>query len=870
MNNMAGMANMNMAAMGGPGAGPMMINGGMPPQPVQQRLAQQQQVQHQLQQQQAHQQQIAQQQHQQAQQQAQQQQAQQHQAQQQQAQQQQQQQQPQDQRVLLNTYIYEYFLRNEMWDCARAILESGSQLNVKKESPGRGSMGNGINDDAMDTDSKDALDHKRPDGLPEPNMPGCVSESCFLYEWFSLFWSMFSHQKGSGPLQQQVSQYVQHTQQQSRLKQEQQRDMLRQMRPQEYQQQPLHMVKMPNGMIRMPHGSLQRTAMANNTNPQAMQMLQQQKPGQMQRDPSDMDGNRARPGSPASADNAPSPSKRPRLDNNAPFNQNPAVMMGTGRPQGMPGQPQVGLIPDSIRAPLLQNGLNPNTLNPDQLQAFASAPNAQAKSLAMYSANLQQHHGNQMPNKPPMANAVGPQGQGSPMVSQNPGGTDIAQFYNQQDIAGQGNMRQGNGTGQSSAGSNHALQDYQMQLMLLEQQNKKRLMMARQEQETLPPRDGAPGGPGGPNGGGFQGTSPPGGRNGNSPNPAEQMKRNAQQMANAVGIGSPLPDGAQSRSSPNNIGGFIGQPNMEPHNPQFMNIQATQMNGQVRMQGPHGPHPQFPNGQMSQQQMMAQRQQQQAAQQQQQNAQGGGPGMQWQPGGPNGQMSIQGGQPQVQGTPTQTQRSMPPPQAPSAVPAANVVNSRNATSSPQVTTANPPTPSQGNKAAPKKKADGKKKTAAAKKAGANLNTTGSTPVAEIETQQEAPTPATPITPVNPTNFAKNNNVNVNPGQIVQNPGQPIPPPPQAPAVQAPQHPDMFNMDGGIVSPRMAHSNFGSAYTNQQDFPLGFADPASSSDVLNDFDFDSFLHDGTNGEDNGGFNFGDGGFMDDQNVMSAAE
>ena len=31
---------------------------------------------------------------------------------------------------------------------------------------------------------------------------------------------------------------------------------------------------------------------------------------------------------------------------------------------------------------------------------------------------------------------------------------------------------------------NHALQDYQMQLMLLEQQNKKRLLAARQEQET--------------------------------------------------------------------------------------------------------------------------------------------------------------------------------------------------------------------------------------------------------------------------------------------------------------------------------------------------------------------------------------------------
>ncbi|KAK4168292.1 hypothetical protein QBC43DRAFT_202164 [Cladorrhinum sp. PSN259] len=816
MNNMASMANMNMGAMG-PVAGPMMINGGLPPQPGQ-RLQQQQQ--------------------------------------------------PQDQRVLLNTYIYEYFLRYEMWECARAILASSDgQINVKKESPGRNNMGSGLGDDPMDTDSKDALDHKRPEDLPAPNMPGCVPDSCFLYEWFSLFWSMFSHQKGSGPLGQQVSQYVQHTQQQSRLKQQEQREMLRQMRPGDFTQQShqMHLVKMQqNGIMRGMPNNLQRAAMANNSNPQTMQILQQQKASQMQRDPSNMDGNQARPGSPASADNAPSPSKRPRLEG-APFNQNPAVMMANGRPQGMPGQQQVGTKPDSIRALLLQNGLNPSTLNPDQLQAFASAPHAQAKSLAMYSANLQQHHGNQMPTKPQMANAVGPQGQGSPMVNQNPGGTDIAQFYNQ-DMAGQGNMRPGGNNGQNSAGSNHALQDYQMQLMLLEQQNKRRLMLARQEQETLPPRDGpgGPGGPPGPNATGFQGASPPGGRNGASPNPTEQMKRNQQQMANAVGIGSPLPDGAaQSRSSPNNMGGFMSQQGMDPHNPQqqFMSMQAAQMNGQVGMRPPSS-HPQPFNGQMNpQQQMMAR---QQAQQQQQQNAQNGGPGMQWQQGAPNGQMAVQAGQPQVQGTPTQTQRSMPPPSAPSAVPAANAVNSRNATSSPQVTTAAPPTPSQGNKAAPKKKADGKKKNAASKKAGANLNTTGSTPVADVESQQEAPTPATPITPVNPTSFGKNNNVNVNAGQIVQN-AQPIPPPPQAPAVQAPQHPDqsMFNMGDGIVSPRMAHSTFASAYTHQQDFPLGFADPTSSTDVLNDFDFDSFLHDGNNGEDGvGGFDFGNPGFMDD--------
>jgi len=39
---------------------------------------------------------------------------------------------------------------------------------------------------------------------------------------------------------------------------------------------------------------------------------------------------------------------------------------------------------------------------------------------------------------------------------------------------------------------NHALQDYQMQLMLLEQQNKKRLLMARQEQDSMSSHPGIP------------------------------------------------------------------------------------------------------------------------------------------------------------------------------------------------------------------------------------------------------------------------------------------------------------------------------------------------------------------------------------------
>lgn len=537
-----------------------------------------------------------------------------------------------------------------------------------------------------------------------------------------------------------------------------------------------------------------------------MQLLHQQKAaGQMQRDPSDMDGNRARPASPGGAENAPSPSKRPRLEGGAPFNPNQAVMMPNGRPgQGMPGQQQVGNGPDTARALLLQNGVHPTSLNPDQLQAFASAaPHVQAK-IASYSTNMTQHHGNQMPNKP-MPNATGPQGQGSPMVPPGPDGNALGQFYNSE--MGPANMRPGAPNGQATAGSNHALQDYQMQLMLLEQQNKKRLMMARQEQDLGGTTNGpggpaGPGAPPGPNAQGFQGTSPPGGRSGASPNPSEQMKRANQQMTGAATMGSPLPDGAgQSRSSPGSMN-FIGaniDPNLGPsHFGMNMNM-AGQMNGAMR---PPSSHPPF-NGQMNPQQMMAAQRQ---AQQQHPGAQG--PPMQWPQGGPNGQMPGQPPQAQVPGTPAQNQRAMPPPSAPAA--AAAAANART-TASPQVSNAAPPTPQQASKAAPKKKETKSKakvrspnrveaaqgtspdlfvpQAAAQKKSNPNLNA-GATPAAETtEAPQEGPTPATPITPVNPASFAKNQNVNA--GQVVPN-GPPVgPPQPQgAPVPPAPSHTDL--------------------------------------------------------------------------------
>jgi hypothetical protein len=119
-----------------------------------------------------------------------------------------------DQRSQLNTYIYEYFLRNGMYDCARSLLKSEQPMNLIKDSPGRrrddnGNLGNGTEEGG--DDSKDDIDSKRPVDLPEPDLPQECPETCFLYEWWCLFWDMFNAQRGKGDGRN-VMQYVTHTQ----------------------------------------------------------------------------------------------------------------------------------------------------------------------------------------------------------------------------------------------------------------------------------------------------------------------------------------------------------------------------------------------------------------------------------------------------------------------------------------------------------------------------------------------------------------------------------------------------------------------------------------------------------------------------------
>ncbi|KAK6724262.1 unnamed protein product [Fusarium graminearum] len=747
-----------------------------------------------------------------------------------------------NQRSILNTYIYEYFIRMGMYQCARSLLDSDQQVNVLKDGANRrrdenGNLINGVGDDPMDTDSKDDIDSKLPEDLPPPKLPMPASDTSFLYEWFSVFWDIYYAQRAKSG-NNTINQYVQHTQQQSRLKQNQQQELLRQMRPDLTPQQ-YQMMRMQNGgmAMNMKQGNLARAAMANNQNNPQM-MLQQAKQNQMQRDPSGMDGQN-RPSSPASGENAPSP-KRQRIDG-APFNHNqPAGMMPNGRQM-----PQQMNVPNTAAAQqmLTANGINPSSLHPQQLANFASAPPAaQQKSIATYSQTLQQHHGTQMGGKQ-MPNAV-PQGQGSPMMAQGPDGTALNAFYNPGEMGGPGGIRPGPGGPQNGGGSNHALQDYQMQLMLLEQQNKKRLMMARQEQDTVGgngmPREGqpGPGGPPGPNGQ-FPDTSPQAMRPGASPNPAEQMKRGTPQMNNS-GIPSPVPEGGQSRGSPNpaamNFMGNNMDPNLAPH---FFKGMEGNMGGQQPMNGmrPPSSHPQAGqpfNGQMTPQ-MMAARQQQQGQLGPQGNPQ------QWQQ-GPNGQMVPQQMQqsPQIQNTPQQ--RSMPPPQAPPG--AANGANSRT-TASPQQAAAAPPTPSQTNKAAPKKKeskAAKDKRAAANKKANQNVNNAGATPSNDNNDSQDTPAPATPIQNANAANFNKNAQANaVQNGQTSGPANAPAATTAPPPAQPAPQHDpnQMMGMD----------NSFGPLFDGGG---MELANPLNSGDVLNDFDFDSFLHDQDG--DTSAFNF----------------
>ena len=419
----------------------------------------------------------------------------------------------------------------------------------------------------------------------------------------------------------------------------------------------------------------------------------------------DMDG---RPRTPNGGENAPSPSKRPRIDGP----QFPAQAMMNGRFQGMPGQqgmrPDLSASAQHTHQLLMEHGINPMNLSQSQLQSFQGQnPQMQEKTIKAFASNFPQRQ-----NMQGMIAAA----QGGPMM----------QPMNDEYFA-TNHMRPGPGVQNgANQNGNHALQDYQMQLMLLEQQNKKRLLMARQEQDSMRPTDGQmvnqPGA-------GFTPTmSPQGSRSGPSPNPNE-MKREDTKMGQMGLPGSPMPDGAMppNRGSPGPMN-FNGQ-NMSAEMMQKMqSMEGVQMPGAVR---PPTTHPVFaggmPNGQQGNMDMRtaAQQQQQpgrmpnganwpQGLQGQAPNVPQQPPGQQPlqqppQPGHPGGQPPQQPGQSAGQqgpmGTPQQHNAVMPPP--PNVPAATNQSGARPQSPANQNQTAG--TPQQSNKPNPKKSTAEKKK-----------------------------------------------------------------------------------------------------------------------------------------------------------------
>ncbi|MCJ1388741.1 hypothetical protein MMC18_001590 [Xylographa bjoerkii] len=704
-----------------------------------------------------------------------------------------------DYKSRLNTYIYDYLLKQESYECARALLKSGLTVQTtNKPSPGR--RPNGVDEGSLDADSKDDIESQRPHDLPLPEFGDGTDSNSFLLEWFSLFWDMFfAAKKDSKKTSVQAMQYVHHTQQQNRMRQEQQQQFLRNpgmMSQNLTAYQNMMRMQQMNGGLPMNSNDMQRRAQQNlrNLTPQQMmarnqqQLMQQQQ--QMERAGSEIDMNGQRPRTPSSGDNAPSPSKRPRLDGPA-FNGQ--QMMQNGRvPQGMHPAQRMNMANQGNNL-LVQNGINPSYLTPAQLENFQSQnPQVQEKSLQVYNKNMVIQQGRQgIPQ-------AGVPNQGSPMMHNGMDG-GMPDYYN-----GNTGMRMGGPGGQPNGAGNPALQDYQMQLMLLEQQNKKRLLMARQEQDNLNPngQQVMPGQSGFP-----PGMSPQGSRSGPSPNPSEQMKRGTPKMGQVGLPGSPMPDGsmAPNRGSP----GPMNFAQMPPEMLQAAFKMGDGMGGMPNgtMMRPPSSHPQFANG-MNPQPMDAMRAQ----------VSNGGRipnGVNWSQGS-QGQapMMPQVSQPQQpMGTPQQ--RTMLPPQGP---PAGAATNGR--PTSPAQPAA-PPTPSQTNKAAPKKGKDGAKEPR--KRPAKKASTTAPTPSSEADVPP-TPTPSTPTTLMHDKTFSSQKNGN---GQMsASNAQAPTSVPAPAPIPQPQPEQNVMPQFGMDIDPSM-------------DMSFGNMD---AGDVLDQFDFDSFLQD----------------------------
>jgi len=171
-------------------------------------------------------------------------------------------------------------------------------------------------------------------------------------------------------------------------------------------------------------------------------------------------------GAPSSSNNAASPSKHDHVDG-LQFGQPHPIHHCWGTSYGISAAESMNTFNRGINL-LTENGINPSYLTPAQMELFqAQSPQIQEQSIRLYASNMLIHQQRQYMPSP-----------GSTIIQ--PGVDDNMPGSSNGITALQMNL----GIQINSAG-NHALQDYQMQLMLLEQQNKRRLLLAKQEQDRV-------------------------------------------------------------------------------------------------------------------------------------------------------------------------------------------------------------------------------------------------------------------------------------------------------------------------------------------------------------------------------------------------
>jgi hypothetical protein len=98
----------------------------------------------------------------------------------------------------LNTYIYDYFLRNRHIGLARAMLEGDLKMRTEKPSPNN--KPNGV-------DSFDSIDD-----MPLPSLPrDQACDNSFLLDWWNQFWDMYTASGARSNANKNTTQYIQHT-----------------------------------------------------------------------------------------------------------------------------------------------------------------------------------------------------------------------------------------------------------------------------------------------------------------------------------------------------------------------------------------------------------------------------------------------------------------------------------------------------------------------------------------------------------------------------------------------------------------------------------------------------------------------------------